>query len=384
MGVIETSKKYLADTYGREDVIFYKGKGATLTDIYGEKYIDFGCGIAVNGLGTGFRKWKRAVKRQIGRIAHASNLFYTQPAAELAKLLCKRTGMKKAFFSNSGAEANECAIKTARKYSFDKYGENRAVIVTLENSFHGRTVTALSATGQEAFHQYFMPFTEGFRFVPANDAAAMEAALTDDVCAVMLELVQGEGGVIALDKEYVQAVEKLCKKKDILLMIDEVQTGNGRTGTLYAFQQYGVSPDVITTAKGLGNGLPVGATLFSAKCEKTLTPGTHGSTFGGNPAACAGAVAVIKSINDKLLKGVEEKALRIRETLLACSKVKSVSGLGLMIGAEVENAAELKKQCLQKGLVVLTAKDRLRLLPPLNIGNDELERGLAILREVLK
>ena len=383
MGVVETDKKYVANTYARADVVFIRGKGATLTDRWGNKYIDFGSGIAVNGLGVGYKKWKRAVKAQINALPHASNLYYTQPCAELAKLLCKRTGMKKAFFSNSGAEANECAIKTARKYSFDKYGENRFKIVTLENSFHGRTLTTLSATGQDAFHQYFMPFTDGFVHVPADDFEAMETAVSDEVCAVMIELVQGEGGVRALDKEYVKKIETLCKKKDVLLIVDEVQTGNGRTGSLYAFMQYGISPDIVTTAKGLGNGLPIGATMFSAKCEKTLTAGTHGSTFGGNPVACAGAIAVVKALNEKVLSGVETKSRRIRDVLAACPKAKSVSGLGLMIGIETENAAELKEECLNKGLVVLTAKDKLRLLPPLNIGDDELERGLEILREVL-
>ena len=340
MGVIETDRKYVADTYARQNVVFVRGKGATLVDRWGNKYIDFGAGIAVNGLGIGFGKWRRAVRSQLKALPHASNLYYTQPCADLAKLLCRRTGMKKVFFSNSGAEANECAIKTARKYSFDKYGENRFKIVTLVNSFHGRTLTTLSATGQE-------------------------------------------GGVYVLDKEYVKKAEELCRKKDVLLIVDEVQTGNGRTGSLYAYMQYGISPDIVTTAKGLGNGLPIGATMFSAKCEKTLTPGTHGSTFGGNPVACAGAIAVIKAINDKLLSGVAEKGERIRGVLSVCSKVKSVSGLGLMLGVEADDAAALKEQCLQKGLVVLTAKDKLRLLPPLNIGDDELEEGLRILKEVL-
>lgn len=383
MGVIETDRKYVADTYARQNVVFVRGKGATLVDRWGNKYIDFGAGIAVNGLGIGFGKWRRAVRTQLKALPHASNLYYTQPYADLAKLLCRRTGMKKVFFSNSGAEANECAIKTARKYSFDKYGENRFKIVTLVNSFHGRTLTTLSATGQESFHQYFMPFTDGFVHVPADDFAALESAVDDGVCAVMLELVQGEGGVYVLDKEYVKKAEELCRKKDVLLIVDEVQTGNGRTGSLYAYMQYGISPDIVTTAKGLGNGLPIGATMFSAKCEKTLTPGTHGSTFGGNPVACAGAIAVIKAINDKLLSGVAEKGERIRGVLSVCSKVKSVSGLGLMLGVEADDAAALKEQCLQKGLVVLTAKDKLRLLPPLNIGDDELEEGLRILKEVL-
>lgn len=383
MGVTETDKKYVANTYARANVVFLRGKGATLTDRWGNKYIDFGAGIAVNGLGIGYGKWKRAVKAQLKALPHASNLYYTQPCAELAKLLCKRTGMKKVFFSNSGAEANECAIKTARKYSFDKYGENRFKIVTLINSFHGRTVTTLSATGQEAFHQYFMPFTDGFTYVPADDYEAMEEAVDDGVCAVMLELVQGEGGVKALDKEYVKKVETLCRKKDVLLIVDEVQTGNGRTGSLYAFMQYDIMPDIVTTAKGLGNGLPIGATMFGAKCENTLTPGTHGSTFGGNPVVCAGAIAVIRSINEKLLSGVNAKSRRIRDVLAACPKAKSVSGLGLMIGIEVDNAQEMKEQCLNKGLVVLTAKDKLRLLPPLNISDGELEEGLEILREVL-
>lgn len=384
MGIIDVDKKYVANTYKREDVVFLKGKGSTLYDNTNEKYIDFGSGIAVTGLGFSNKKWKKTVINQIKKLPHTSNLYYSEPCAKLAKLLCKRTKMRKVFFGNSGAEANECAIKVARKYSFDKYGDGRNRIITLVNSFHGRTITTLSATGQDVFHNYFMPFTDGFDYVPADDFDALKETVTDKTCAVMLELVQGEGGVHVLDKEYVKKVYELCKSKDLILIIDEVQTGNGRTGTLYAYMQYDIKPDIVTTAKGLGNGLPIGACMLNDKVENVLSYGSHGSTFGGNPVASAGAYTVINCIDDKLLASVKEKSQKIKTALNSLKNVKSVSGLGLMLGIEVENAQEVKKKCLEHGLIVLTAKDKIRLLPALNISEHELDAGLNILCEVLK
>jgi acetylornithine/N-succinyldiaminopimelate aminotransferase len=378
----EKTDKYVAQSYLRSDVTFTRGEGSFLFDENGKKYIDFGTGIAVNGLGYGFKPWRDAVVAQVDKLAHASNLYYTEPMAFLAEKLCLRTGLKRVFFGNSGAEANECAIKTARKYASDK-GKN-TTIAALKNSFHGRTLTTLSATGQEAFHKYFTPFTEGFVFAEANNFEDFkEKAEKNEICAVMFELVQGEGGVIALDKEYVGKMCEYAKNNDILVIIDEVQTGNGRTGTLYAYEQYGIVPDIVTTAKGLGNGLPIGACMFGEKTENVLTPGTHGSTFGGNPVVCAGACAVIDAVDGKLLRGVKEKAEKIRNALEKCKKIKSVTGLGLMIGIETDDAGRVKNECLKRGLVVLTAHDRIRLLPPLNIDGKTLDQGLKILTEVL-
>lgn len=383
MDIKKLDKQYIASSYNRQDVAFVKGKGSYLIDENGKKYIDFGCGIGVNGLGHSNKKILKAVKGQLNKITHTSNLYYSEPQTKLAEKLCKISGLKKVFFANSGAEANECAIKCARKYSFDKYGENRNEIITLVNSFHGRTITTLSATGQDVFHTIFMPFTQGFSYVEANNLSSLESAITNKTCAVMLELVQGEGGVIALDKEYIAGLVKICQEKDILVIVDEVQTGNGRTGTYFAFEQYGFLPDILTTAKGLGNGLPIGACLLGEKLKDTLTYSSHGSTFGGNPVCCAGALATIEQIDDKLLEKVRQNSEKIFKTLSSFKKVKGVTGLGYMIGIEVEDAKSVLNACLEKGLVVLTAKTKIRLLIPLNILDADLNKGLSILKEIL-
>lgn len=380
----EKDGAYVAGTYNRFSADIYEGKGATLRSEDGKEYIDFGSGIAVNSFGVNDEAWKEAVIAQINKVQHASNNYYTRPQAELAELLCKRTGAGKVFFSNSGAEANECAIKTARKYSFDKYGEGRYHIVTLKNSFHGRTMATLTATGQDAMHKYFMPFLDGFTYAEPT-FAGVKAECGNGTCAVMLELVQGEGGVNALPVDDVKKIEKFCKERDILLIIDEVQTGNGRTGSLYAYMQYGISPDIVTTAKGLAGGLPLGATMFFEKTQNTLTAGDHGSTFGGNPVSCAGAISVLSRIDDKLLLEVQGKSAYMRTYLGRMPNVVGVSGLGLMIGLELKNknAREVAERCLERGLIVLTAKSRLRLLPPLTVSKAEMDAGLKILNEVL-
>lgn len=383
MDTKQADAQYITHTYQRFPVEFVSGHGAYLQDAQGKEYLDFGCGIGVTGLGHANRLWTQAVCEQAGRLAHTSNLFYTRPCAQLAQTLCERSGMKKAFFSNSGAEANECAVKTARKYSSDRYGAGRSTIVTLVNSFHGRTMATLSATGQECFHRHFAPFLDGFVSVPANDTDALVSALDGTVCAVMFEPVQGEGGVMPLDREYLQALAWLCAERDILTIADEVQTGNGRTGTLYACEQFGIVPDLMTTAKGLGNGLPIGATLFGEKTADTMDAGTHGSTFGGNPVACAGALAVLRQIDEPLLRKVRENGEKLAARLSRMRGVESVSGLGLMIGIACKGDAKtIANRCLDKGLVVLTAKTKVRLLPPLNLTDEELERGIQILEEV--
>lgn len=376
-------RSYISPTYNRFPADLSTGEGATLYSESGKRYVDFGSGIAVNSFGVNDRAWKDAVIAQINKLQHASNLYYTRPQAELAELLCRRTGAKKVFFSNSGAEANECAIKAARKYSYDKYGEGRYEIVTLKNSFHGRTMATLSATGQDAMHKYFMPFLPGFSYADPTYEGVRKMC-TAKTCAVMLELVQGEGGVRPLDVEQVKEIELFCKKNDILLVIDEVQTGNGRTGKLYAFEHYGIKPDVVTTAKGLAGGLPLGATMFFEKTEKVFTAGDHGSTFGGNPVACAGALSILSRIDRELLLEVQGKSAYLFTHLGRIRNVVNVTGLGLMIGLEItKNAREVAEKCLERGLIVLTAKDRIRLLPPLTIKKDEMDFGLKILNEVL-
>lgn len=378
----EKDKTYIADTYRRFDLLLERGKGALL---YGEgrEFIDFGGGIAVNVFGASDSKWVKAVSTQAKRLAHTSNLYFSEPSVELAALLCEKTKLDKVFFSNSGAEANECAIKAARKYSFDKYGKGRFEIITLNNSFHGRTMATITATGQESFHDYFFPFLEGFVYAEA-DIEDIKSKLNARTAAVMLELIQGEGGVVLLDKTFVIELAKLCAERDILLIIDEVQTGTGRTGSLFAFMQYGVMPDILTTAKGLGGGLPIGVTLFSNKTANVLSAGTHGSTFGANLVASAGALCVMERLNDKFLKQVKAKGEYLKKKLLTLPKVKSVTGLGLMLGVEIEGdvkAAVLR--AMDKGLLVLTAKEKLRLLPPLNISYKLLDKGWEILKEVL-
>ena len=385
MNVIELDKQYIAGTYARFPLQLVSGKGSIVYDEAGKKYIDLGTGIAVNGFGIGDTEWKNAVIAQLDKIQHTSNLYYSEPCALLAKELCIRTGLKKVFFSNSGAEANECAIKAARKYGELRKGKEYYTIVTLKNSFHGRTITTLSATGQDVFHEHFTPMTEGFVFAQANDIEDMRRLVKENkCCGVMLELVQGEGGVMALEKDYVQSVAELAKQEDLLLMIDEVQTGNGRTGALYAFMDYGVTPDVVTTAKGLGGGLPIGATMLGEKAEKLFTAGLNGSTFGGNPVACAGALSILRRIDEELLTQVREKSAYIFAELENAKGVKSVSGKGLMIGVDCEkDAGEVIAKCTEKGVLVIKAKQKVRLLPALNIPWEELKTAIKILKEVI-
>lgn len=385
MNIREMDSAYIAHTYGRANLLAQTGSGTTVYDETGKKYIDLGSGIGVNAFGVADPVWVAAVTEQLSKMQHLSNLYYTEPQARLAQLLCEKTGMQKVFFGNSGAEANECVIKCARKYSHDKYGDGRATVVTLINSFHGRTMATLTATGQEAMHVHFGPFLPGFKYVPANDFAAMEEALADEsVCVVLIEVVQGEGGVIALDKDYVQKTAALCREKDILFAVDEVQTGNGRCGSLYAWMQFGVTPDLFSTAKGLGGGLPLGACLMGEKCADTLVAGTHGSTFGGNPVCCAGAISVLERLDEAMLASVREKGDKIRAALTGAKGVLSVSGLGMMVGIEVEKPAkEIAAACLEQGVIVLTAHEKVRLLPPLNITDAELEEALTILKGVL-
>ncbi len=385
MNTKELDEKFVAPTYGRFNVELTKGKGSTLYDENGKEYIDFGSGIGVTAFGIADEEWKKAVINQLDKLQHTSNLYYTAPCAELAKLLCEKTGMKKVFFSNSGAEANEGAIKYARKYSFDKYGEGRSTIITLVNSFHGRTITTLAATGQDSFHTNFAPFTPGFKYCPANDIDTIKKMATDDVCAIMFECVQGEGGVLNLEESFVKEIEKLAKEKDILMVVDEVQTGNGRTGKYFAYMNFGIEPDIVSTAKGLAGGLPMGAVLFGEKVESHITAGSHGSTFGGNPVAAAGAVSIVERIDDEFMKTVSEKSEYIIKFLKSVNGVKSISGMGLMLGIETgKDAKEVVNACLEKGLLVLTAKTKIRLLPALNISYEEIDKGLNILKEVIE
>lgn len=376
---------YVANTYNRFNVAFKCGKGSTLYDFNDKKYIDFSSGIGVNAFGVCDPEWNKALTEQIARLSHMSNLYYTLPQAQLAHLLCSKTGMKKVFFANSGAEANEGAIKTARKYSHDKYNENRSEIITLVNSFHGRTITTLKATGQDVFHKNFYPFTEGFDYAKANDIEDVKSKITDKTCAIMMELVQGEGGVLPLDKEFVKEVEKIAKEKDLILIIDEVQTGNGRTGYLYAYQGFGINPDIVTTAKGIGGGLPLGAILFNEKTEKVLGFGDHATTFGGNPIVTAGAISIIERMTPEFLESVQLKGKYIMEFCKEIKNVESVSGMGMMIGVKTNKPArDVVAKCLENGLVVLTAKDKIRFLPPLNITLEEMEEGLKIFKKVVE
>lgn len=379
---------YIAQTYGRFNLALSHGKGCQVWDFEGNEYLDFTSGIGVNSLGWADEDWLNAVVHQASSLAHTSNLFFTEPSSRLAKKLAEASGLKRVFFANSGAEANEGAIKTARKYSHDKYGKDRATVLTLVNSFHGRTISTLSATGQEIFHQHFFPFTKGFDHTPANELRALETRLGQkDVCAIILEVVQGEGGVCSLDHEYLQGVQALCHQYDVLLIIDEVQTGIGRTGTMFAYQQFGLTPDIITLAKGLGGGLPIGAFVLGEKVQDTLGKSDHGSTFGANPVSCAGANAVLAKIDDAFLAEVKRKGEKLQKALAALPKVKSVSGLGLMIGVEFEEgtkAADIVAKCIEKGVLFLTAKTKLRLLPPLIINDEQIEKGIALLKEVLE
>ena len=381
--IIEEDKKYIAGTYARFPVAFKEGKGSRLYDYDGREYVDCGSGIAVNIFGVNDEEWKNAVIAQLNSIQHASNLYYTKPQADLARLLCERTGAKKVFFGNSGAEANECAIKAARKYGEIKHGADRKQIITLKESFHGRTLATLAATGQDAFHKYYGPFPEGFVYADPT-IEGVEACVNENTCAVMIECIQGESGVNVLDKDFVQAVEKLCRERDIIFICDEVQTGNGRTGRLYAYQAYGVSPDIVTTAKGLGGGLPIGACMLFEKCAGVFGYGDHGSTFGGNPVVCAGAYSILSRIDEKLLQSVREKGEYFREGLKKIDGVKEVTGMGLMIGIHTDKpAAEVANECMKRGLLVLTAHSNVRLLPPLTISKDDIDFALKILNEVI-
>lgn len=385
MNTMEKDKQFVANTYGRFPVTIVSGHGAVAVDENGKEYIDMGSGIGVNSFGYCDKEWIDAVTAQLNKLQHTSNLFYTEPGVELAELLCEKSGMKKCFFGNSGAEANECAIKTARKYSLDKYNDSeRNVIITLHQSFHGRTLATLKATGQDSFHTTFGPFPEGFVYAEANHFESFCEAYSDKVCAVMMEMIQGEGGVNPLDKIFVKKVYDFCAEHDILIIIDEVQTGNGRTGKMYAYQHFDIVPDIVTTAKGVAGGLPMGVCMFGEKTQDTLTPGTHGSTFGMNPVIAAGAVSIIKRIDDEFLAEVTKKREYIVSRLEKCKNVKSVAGMGLMLGIETtKDAKEIVAKCIEKGALPLTAKTKIRLLPPLNITSDELTKAMDIITEVI-
>lgn len=382
----ELDNENIMHTYGRYDVCLTKGKGVYAYDDNGKKYIDVSSGIGVNCLGYCDDGWVKAVSEQAGTIQHISNYYYNKVAGVLAEKLTKATGLSKVFFGNSGAEANECAIKVARKYSFDKYGRGRDRIITLVNSFHGRTIATLSATGQDVFHNYFFPFVDGFDNAIANDIESLKDTITDKTCAVMLETVQGEGGVNILDSEYLQQVRKICDEKDILLIVDEVQTGVCRTGKLYGYMHSGIKPDVVTSAKGLGGGLPIGICMVNDKLKNVMGPSTHGTTFGSNPVVCAGANYIIDTVNTpEFIEEVNKKGTYFKEKLEKIKGVKSVRQQGLMIGIEVEgNAGDIAKKCTENGLLVITAKTLLRMLPPLNIKYEEIDEALAILKKVME
>ncbi len=384
MNTIEKESLYIAGTYKRFPIDIVSGKGSIAKDANGKEYIDLASGIAVNTFGYSDPSWTDAVTKQLTTLQHTSNLYYTDPSVELAELLCKKTGMKKVFFANSGAEANECAIKAARKYAENK--GRSTTILTLTNSFHGRTLTTLAATGQDSFHKDFLPLTDGFVHTPANDIEALTNAFNEyNPCAVMFEVVQGEGGVNPLDFDFVKKIEELCTESDSLIICDEVQIGNGRSGKLYGYMHYDICPDIVTTAKGLGGGLPIGACLLGEKVKDIFTYGSHGSTFGANPVCCAGAVNIISRLNEEMLKTVTEKSDIIRNTLEGADGIESVTGLGLMLGIKTEKpAGEIVTKCIENGVLVITAKDKVRLLPPLNITNDELKKALSIIKDACK
>ena len=380
--IFSEDEKFIANSYARFKVAFKEGHGAKLYDYDGKEYIDCATGIGVNIFGINDDKWKNAVKEQIDRIQHVCNLYYSEPQVKLAELLCKKTGAKKVFFGNSGAEANECAIKVARKYGNDRYGD-RNEIITLKNSFHGRTIATLTATGQDGFHKHFSPFLEGFKYTdPTMDG--IFKCYTDKTCAVMVEVVQGESGVNLLDFGFLKELERFCKERDILLICDEVQSGNGRTGYLYAYEAAGIHPDIVTTAKGLGGGLPIGACMLFDKCENIFGFGDHGTTFGGNPVVCAGAVSIIERLTPELILEVQGKGAYLKANIEHIENVTGVSGLGLMLGISTnKNSREIATKCLERGLIVLTAHDKVRLLPPLNITKEEINKALKILNEVI-
>lgn len=381
---ISTDKQYVANTYNRFPVELVSGKGSKLYDKAGKEYIDMGSGIGVTAFGIADSEWSDAVAKQAITLQHTSNLYYTEPCARLAKALCDKTGLKKVFFSNSGAEANECAIKVARKWAAEQKGEDYFTIVTLKNSFHGRTVTTLAATGQDHYHELFAPLTAGFVHTPANDIEALKKTVSENkVAAVMIECVQGEGGVISLDYDFVKAIDRLSKQDNFLIIVDEVQTGNGRSGKMYAYMNYDITPDIVTTAKGLGGGLPIGAAILGEKTQSVLKFGDHGSTYGGNPVCCAGALTVINRLTDSFLAEVKAKSDYIFNELKSASGVEFVSGMGLMIGIKtVKPATEIVKAAMEKGVLCLTAKDKVRLLPALNIPFEDLKTAINVIKEV--
>ena len=379
----ETDKKYIANTYARFPVDIVSGKGSILKDCNGKEYIDLGSGIGVTAFGIADDEWKNAVINQLGKVQHTSNLYYTDPCAQLAKLLCEKTGMKKVFYGNSGAEANECSIKAARKYAAQKKGVEYSTIITLKNSFHGRTLTTLAATGQEHYHELFQPLTPGFEYAEPGDLEGLKKlAIKSKAAGVLIECIQGEGGVNVMDKDFVCGIAEFCKSEDIVFMVDEVQTGNGRTGKYFAYMNYGVQPDVVSTAKGIGGGLPLGACLLGEKLQDVFEPGDHGSTFGGNPVCCAGAISIVERIDDKFLADVNKKSEYIFESFKGAAGVESVSGMGLMIGIKtVKPASGVVKKCMENGVLCLTAKDKVRLLPALNIPDELLEKAVNIIKE---
>lgn len=386
MNTKEIDNSYVAGTYKRFQLEIVSGKGSEVVDAEGKKYIDMGSGIAVTSFGIADQAWQDAVTEQLSKVQHMSNLYYTAPCAKLAQMLCEKTGMKKVFFSNSGAEANECAIKYARKYAADRKGPGCYTVVTLENSFHGRTLTTLAATGQDHYHELFQPLTPGFVHAKANDLEGLKKiALENNAAAVMIEIIQGEGGVVPLDADFVKGVREFTEQNDMVMVVDEVQTGNGRTGELYAYQNFGIMPDVVSTAKGLGGGLPIGATLISEKCQNVLGFGDHGSTFGGNPVCCAGAVSILSRIDEALLAQVKAKSEYLKSTFCNAEGIESVTGMGLMLGLKTTKpAGEVVAKCMENGVLCLTAKDKVRLLPALNIPMELLQKAAAIIKDACK
>ena len=384
MNIPQLDSTYIANTYARFPVTIARGKGSLVWDTDDKVYIDMATGIAVNSFGIADPAWIRAVTEQLCTVQHTSNLYYTAPDAQLAQLLCEKTGMKKVFFSNSGAEANECAIKAARKYAADRKGPEYHTIITLKNSFHGRTITTLAATGQDVFHHDFLPLTEGFAYAEANNLDDLKAQVAAHKCAaIMMEVVQGEGGVIPLTQEFVKGAAQLAAEQDLLLICDEVQIGNGRSGKLYGYMHYGITPDIVSTAKGLGGGLPLGATLLGEKVQDVLTPGSHGSTFGGNPVCCAGALSILHRLDGPLLQSVQEKSDFIVKALTGAKGVRSVTGLGLMLGVETERPVkDVISECMARGVLVISAKNKVRLLPALNIPMAQLEQAVSVLKDV--
>ncbi len=381
--VKQIDQEYVSNTYARFPVEIVSGKGSILCGRDGKEYIDMGSGIAVNIFGACDPLWAEAVTAQLGKFQHTSNLYYSEPCALLAQMLCEKTGAKKVFFGNSGAEANECAIKIARKYAAQKKGTDTYKIITLENSFHGRTITTLAATGQEVFHKDFQPLTKGFLYAKPNNLESIKQLVSENkIAAIMFECVLGEGGVLPLEEDFVKGIAQIAQENDILIICDEVQTGNGRCGNLYAYMNYGITPDVVTTAKGLGGGLPIGACMMFDKTENVLGSGDHGSTFGGNPVACAGALSILSRLDDKLFADVRAKSEYICSSLSGAKGIKSISGKGLMLGIETEkDASDVISECMEKGVLVLKAKNKVRLLPPLNIPMETLEKAVKIIKE---